>query len=250
MSLEKENTRRQATSDAVPSTTTKTMTTEDDKNNGVLLNGSTLQKLKQSSSSFITRMKCFEKLAHWAFTVCDKNQSGRIKKEEFYAGILLVHIEMAKYVGVAACYPPRLEIAEALFDAFDTNQSGDLNQQEFTNILQICAADISSRIAVYFALVVFLVPRLADVVIRSFLQLHEFLELNVTKRQVTIFRWIKSMLSWNQLAETVFGLIIGFLVIPMVFGLIDKTSTQTALQFGNDGPAAESPPADHDKKNE
>ena len=40
----------------------------------------------------------------WAFKVCDQNGSGRINKTELYTGMLLVYLNLAKYVGPAACY--------------------------------------------------------------------------------------------------------------------------------------------------
>ena len=53
-------------------------------------------------SSILTRTKFFQRVIHWSFGICDKNNTGQVNKDELYAGILLVHLYLAKYAG-AGC---------------------------------------------------------------------------------------------------------------------------------------------------
>ncbi|KAL7559313.1 hypothetical protein ACA910_002481 [Epithemia clementina (nom. ined.)] len=196
---------------------------------GLYLNDK-FETLLKGSSSILTRAKFFERLAHWAFTVCDGNGTGQVNKDELYAGLLLVHVNLAKYVGAAACYPPRRPVVEALFNAFDVDHSGYISKDEFLHILQICSVDIASRIAVYFAILILLVPYLADALIHAVLHVDDYFGWHMmTKTQVTVFQWIETILSWNQIAEQILGLLLLFLIIPILFGLIDQKSTEHAL---------------------
>ena len=104
-----------------------------------------------SSSSFLTRTKTFEKLAKYAFDMCNSDkESGEIDKTELYAGILLVHLNLAKYAGAAACYPPSRATVEKLFDVVDVDNSKTIDEREFIHILKICSVDIASRVFVYY----------------------------------------------------------------------------------------------------
>jgi Ca2+-binding EF-hand superfamily protein len=104
-----------------------------------------------SSSSYLTRTKTFEKLAKYAFAMCNSDkESGKIDKTELYAGILLVHLNLAKYAGAAACYPPSRATVEKLFDVVDVDNSKTIDEQEFIHILKICSVDIASRVFVYY----------------------------------------------------------------------------------------------------
>lgn len=58
----------------------------------------------QGSGNVLTRSKPFRKLATWAFSVCDSDKTGEVGKLELYCGLLLVHLNLAKYAGPAACY--------------------------------------------------------------------------------------------------------------------------------------------------
>jgi hypothetical protein len=61
-------------------------------------------KSSKGSGNVLTRSKPFGKLAQWAFSVCDSDNTGEVGKTELYCGLLLVHLNLAKYAGPAACY--------------------------------------------------------------------------------------------------------------------------------------------------
>ena len=56
-----------------------------------------------SSSSWLTRTKYFQKAIDSSFEMIDVDKSGNVTLEELYAGLLLIHLNMAVYVGPPAC---------------------------------------------------------------------------------------------------------------------------------------------------
>ena len=110
------------------------------------------------ASSILTRSAAFERLSSWAFGICDKDKTGQINNDELYAGVLLVHVNLAKYAGAAACYPPTRAVCDDYFAAADKDQSGTIDQKEFLEIVQLCSVNIASRIVVYYSILILLVP--------------------------------------------------------------------------------------------
>ena len=56
-----------------------------------------------SSKSWLTSTKFFERRVDSAFATVDVDKSGDVTCEELYAGLLLIHLKMAIYVGAPAC---------------------------------------------------------------------------------------------------------------------------------------------------
>mmetsp|Transcript_99395 Transcript_99395/g.148842 ORF Transcript_99395/g.148842 Transcript_99395/m.148842 type:complete len:189 (-) Transcript_99395:149-715(-) len=117
------------------------------------------------SGNFLTKSSFFKTIVTKTFEVCDANGTGEIKKEELYAGLLLVHLKLAKFAGPAACYPPTRDVCDTLFDAADHDNSGGIDKQEFVKIMGICCAQILSRMLVYYLILVLLVPIVAAKVV-------------------------------------------------------------------------------------
>lgn len=64
------------------------------------------QKLRdtvQKNSSWLTRSKYFEQAVQASFDMVDADNSGDITLDEMYAGLLLIHLKLAVYVGAPAC---------------------------------------------------------------------------------------------------------------------------------------------------
>jgi len=158
-------------------------------------------------SNFVTRSKAFGRLTKWAFTVCDIQGTGKIGRTELYAGILLVHVQLAKYVGPAACYPPSREVIDQLFDACDDDKSGYIEEDEFVQIMVVCCAQIAGRIMVYIGLLVVMAPYLAKGVIRALVRVDDWMGWNARKG-LDAFKWIEHVLTWGELAEKVVGFLI------------------------------------------
>jgi hypothetical protein len=70
--------------------------------NNILLQSSS-SKSTSSSSSWLTRTKYFQKAIDSSFEMIDVDKSGDVTLEELYAGLLLIHLNMAVYVGPPAC---------------------------------------------------------------------------------------------------------------------------------------------------
>ena len=131
----------------------------------VLLSFATSRRKRRHWATW-TRSQALRHLSQWAFEVCDADQSGKIDEKAFYAGLLLVHLNLAKYVGVASCFPPnRTQVAE-LFELADQDQTGLLNKQEFSDAVAVCCARITSRIFIYYTIILMAIPFLVSLAMR------------------------------------------------------------------------------------
>ncbi|KAL3921190.1 MAG: hypothetical protein SGARI_006742, partial [Bacillariaceae sp.] len=141
-----------------------------------------------------------------AFTICDADGSGAIDKRELYAGLLLVHLNLAKYAGPAACYPPTRATCNLMFEAADVDQSGSIDHAEFCHIMAVLCAQIMGRIVVYYIVLILLVPVVATKIVNlTGIVQDSYLELTV--HQAT-------------------SLALFFVIIPLVWNKIDERSTQ------------------------
>lgn len=175
-----------------------------------------------TGSNLLTRTNAFHKLVHWSFQQCDTNCSGQIQKEELYTGILLVHLQLAKYAGVAACYPPSRTTIYKLFDASDHNESGYIEEMEFTNIMIVACTQITSRIIVYYTIIILSVPYLTQTIIRSLLYMDQYMGFR------NDVQWLESALKYGKIVETTFSFMIFFIVVPYIFDFIDACTRQQA----------------------
>lgn len=198
-----------------------------------------------TATTFLTRSKLFQRLTRWAFSVCDVDGTGHVNKDELYAGILLVHLQLAKYTGSAACYPPTRRVIEQLFEASDDDQSGFIDETEFTQIMVICCAQIMSRILVYYGLIILLVPRMASSLIATFAsfmelwsdgtgittKLHSLEAPSSSVWSSAALEKLTTVLSWGRMAEQAVSLALFFLVIPLLFDWIDQKSGNAATNY-------------------
>ena len=63
----------------------------------------TRAKLIRTNKSWLTSTQYFQKAVDSSFAMIDVDKSGDVTLEELYAGLLLVHLKMAIYVGAPAC---------------------------------------------------------------------------------------------------------------------------------------------------
>ena len=180
--------------------------------------------------SFLTGTAAFQRLAKSAFHECDVDSTGAINKTELYAGILLVHVKLAKYAGAAACYPPTRQVIDALFDASDADKSGSIEEDEFKRILMICCAQILGRIVVYYSIIIMLVPYVADALVKGVFSIDDYMgwKSNDGQHKYPAIEWIEKILGWGTIAERVVSLMLFFLFIPMFFDWIDGSSHRVA----------------------
>lgn len=176
-------------------------------------------------SNFVTRSAPFRRLSKWAFGVCDKDGDGKIEQSELYAGILLVHVNLAKYGGAACCYPPAREVVDQLFLAADADQSGTIDESEFSDIVQICFVDIAGRIVVYYGILILLVPYVADVIVAVLFQLDSWMGWQLEGlRENALLRFMENFMTWKEFADSCVSMSLFFFVIPMLFNAIDRHS--------------------------
>jgi len=184
--------------------------------------------LQNSRFSVLTRTAAFRKLTKWAFSQCDSDGTGSVNQTELYAGILLVHIQLAKYAGAAACYPPTRAVIDSLFEASDDDNSGSIDEEEFTQILMVCCAQITSRILVYYAIIILLVPYVASAVMQGLLSIDDVLGWTDKHNYPAAVVWLENALGWSKIAEQTIYLALFFLLIPTFFDWIDSSSRRVA----------------------
>jgi len=187
----------------------------------------------QDSYSFLTRTAAFRRLTKWAFAQCDSDETGAVNKDELYAGILLVHLQLAKYAGAAACYPPTRAVIDSLFEASDADKSGKIDEEEFTQILMVCCAQITSRIFVYYAIIIMLVPYVADSMVQGLFGIDNYIGWKSDDGNHTYpaIDWLGNVLGWGTIAERFVSLALFFLLIPTFFNWIDGSSNRVANQI-------------------
>lgn len=113
-----------------------------------------------------------------------------------------------------------------LFDAGDHDHSGGIDREEFGIIIKVCCAQLTGRIISYWAILILLVPYLAQHVIHYFM--------------------IDTGTYLEMAAEQSISLVLFFLVIPLIWNRIDiamhKTTTDatkkrksaTGIDLGGD----------------
>jgi hypothetical protein len=84
-------------------------------------------------------------------------------KSDLYAGLLLVHVKLAKVAGSAATFPPDRSAVDKMFDACDTTKSGGINRKEFDIILSVSCAQVFGRILINWLTMIFVIPYYAKV---------------------------------------------------------------------------------------
>ena len=179
--------------------------------------------------SFLTRTRAFLRLTKWAFTECDMKKNGKVTKNDFYAGMLLVHVQLAKYCGSAACFPPSREVCDKIFDACDVDNSGTIDESEFNQCMVVCCAQISSRIAVYYAAIILFVPYLVQHIMQVVDSFDDFaLWLTGGGPMQRLIDVSSSYLDWSTLAKSVISSVVFTLLIPFSFDLIDRMSRRAA----------------------
>lgn len=184
----------------------------------------------------MTSTKAFQKLCKWAFDVCDSNGTGSINETELYAGFLLVHLNLAKYAGPAACYPPPRSVVNQLFEASDDDNSGGIDEEEFTSIMVILCSQITSRILAYYAILILLVPYIVRMILvtldivgvdDSLLKVDSVFDAYAPSFMLWMVDWIPDTM-WAELPNRIISLMLFFLVIPSLFNYIDETSRKRA----------------------
>ena len=128
------------------------------------------EKLKQKlneSKSWLTSTKYFQRIIDKSFNMIDVDGSGDITLEELYAGLLLIHLQMAAYVGAPATKPASLEYVTEIFQLLDVDNSGVLGKDEFTTVMKILYSQVFTRIALSMSITLLVVPLTTSYIVKS-----------------------------------------------------------------------------------
>ena len=136
---------------------------------------------------------------------------GHIGPTELYAGLLWVHVQLARYLGVAALYPPDRSVVYDLFLISDVDDSGGIDRDEFNLIAKTTCAQIMGRLGVAYAARFVVFPILSQWLVMYFLPFSSFLP-----------RIVRTVL------EQVVSSFLFMILIPVWFGLIDEQSCVSA----------------------
>ena len=118
----------------------------------------TLSQTSALHSNFLTRSNFLRKRMVKIFTVLDTDGSKSLSTAELYTGVVLLHLELAKYFGPAACKPPDRQVVAAMFFKFDSDGSKSLDIEEFCSLMIILLSNILSRVLFQFFMTIMLVP--------------------------------------------------------------------------------------------
>lgn len=122
----------------------------------------------QGGTSFFTRSARFQKMVDNVFMSIDTDNSGEVDKKELYAGLILIHLQLAAYVGPAACRPATKEYVEEIFDHLDVDESGELNREEFGTVMALLVSQITTRVFMYLVFPLAIIPLAAEFLIGFF----------------------------------------------------------------------------------
>lgn len=131
--------------------------------------------------------------------------------------------------------PPTRETVNKLFKASDDDNSGGIDEAEFENIMVILCSQITSRILVYYAILILLVPYIVSMIIVMLdvigvddvaLKVEHGMNLVIP----SFLQWVFAFISWEVMPEKIISLALFFLVIPTMFNYIDEKSRSMAEQ--------------------
>jgi len=123
---------------------------------------------------------------------------------------------------------------DQLFDASDHDNSGGIDEKEFENIMIILCGQITSRIFVYYAVIIFLVPYIAI----WCLNLLYFIGVDdaalsadaiFDKVAPSFMQWIVHLVP-QDLPEQLISLALFFVVVPKCFDIIDNMGNTIAAK--------------------
>jgi len=183
---------------------TKAVATMDPTTSTNTTNASKPQALLEKSKNILTESKFFQTMVESSFQSMDRTGNGQVSKDELYAGLLLVHLKLAKFAGPAACYPPEKSVCDNLFDAADHDKSGGIDKEEFVAIMGVCCAQILTRMMFYYLILLLFVP---------------YFSANLVD-----LLWIPNGSYLEMAMETILGFATFYIALPVAWDVVDDLS--------------------------
>lgn len=118
----------------------------------------TARDLAESKLSWLTRTRYFQRVIDSSFDTIDADGSGAVTLEELYAGLLLIHLATARYVGAPACRPASRGYVNEIFHLLDVDNSGTLTREEFETVMKILYSQVFTRIVIQWSLALMILP--------------------------------------------------------------------------------------------
>eukprot|EP00555_Chaetoceros_dichaeta_P006196 CAMPEP_0198252544 /NCGR_PEP_ID=MMETSP1447-20131203/3038_1 /TAXON_ID=420782 /ORGANISM="Chaetoceros dichaeta, Strain CCMP1751" /LENGTH=287 /DNA_ID=CAMNT_0043937841 /DNA_START=100 /DNA_END=963 /DNA_ORIENTATION=+ len=108
---------------------------------------------------YLTKTKYFNDLVKRSFDNMDPKKTGFVDKKDLYSGLLLIHLNLAKFAGIAACKPANCEYVYSVFDDLDGDCLGALDRCQYQNAMAILSSQILQRAAIQWSIMIlFVVP--------------------------------------------------------------------------------------------
>lgn len=184
------------------------------------------KKMTTGEGSILTDSKPFKMMISSTFQSMDRTGNGEVTKDELYAGLLLIHLKLSKFVGAPACYPPVKDTCDSMFEAADHDHSGGIDEGEFASIMKVCCGQMMSRMMMYYLFVMLGVPFLSE--------------------KIVDLLPIENGSYWEMVTENIVGFLIFSFAIPLVWNWIDESSTKKLVK--KDGKPAPSKAKETSKK--
>lgn len=122
--------------------------------------------------------------------------------------------------------PPTRDVVDELFEASDHDSTGDIDEKEFSQIMVICCAQITSRIVSYYTLLIILVPYLTQALLAS----SNVIGLTNYILGFWLFEWLSRSYYLATLPNTLVKSVLAYVAIPYFFGKIDSYSKIAAAK--------------------
>ena len=93
-----------------------------------------------------------------------------------------------------------------MFEASDVDNSGTIDEDEFTKIMIVCCGQILSRVILYLALLLLIVPMLAHALVvylaSTLMEKAWFVSIsNAVQGPISQVEWLDTMFDWDTLFE-------------------------------------------------
>ena len=139
-----------------------------------------LNKLNKQSGNIITKSKFFRSIATRVFNDLDIDASQTLDVDELYTGVLLVHLQLAKFAGSAACKPPTRQQVQNLFIDFDDDNSSSLDVNEFLSMCVLLTGQVLGRVIFQWIFTLLISPMIGTFMLRVYHRWDYFLVNNIS----------------------------------------------------------------------
>lgn len=196
-----------------------------------------LARTSGENNNFITRRKFFKNAAKRVFYDLDADGSGELDGEELYNGVLMMHLNLAKVFGSAACKPPTREVVQNLFTDFDDDHSGSLNFDEFLSMCVLLMGEVLVRVVFQWLFTLVVSPFIGEFMLRVWSKFYCFLVGRIgffsMLDTVSNYAMVDRVLSFAPatLPLTLMSCIAACIIVPFVLNTIDNYFAEKAESF-------------------